>query len=527
MALTPTYSVGTVSVSAGGSIVTGSGTLFFASGARQGDVFEHAGLTVSIESVDSNVQITLSRPWPGPTVSGAPYDIRYTPDAARVLAASRQAIAMFDEARPLLDGALPTFADAVSKAANASTLRTIPAIVEGQLQEWVADPAGTALGGGWKAADKTTVRAFGGDLAAAHATGEPVDYGSKLWAGDASSGYFNLYGASKYRTASYDRIQLGLNGSPVNDPRPVYAVHKFTSADRSADASAWDQTAYFSLVKKTGNAFGAALTGFARSDGGDGDMIGVHARAARYTANGRGYGLWAYFAGYVESTQPGHAAEVNGFTTYDPGYGSTHQLVRLVMADSSSDVNRFGTALSIGPATLGGANNGFHTGIRVEAGAIIRTTGDDGEFLRIDAPILGDGSIGGFRFAKGNAGHAGIFKYALRTDEATFAGNEAIRLANGQRVSWFNGGVRVGSLTGGATALSLTGVMLNVVNPVSNVALQAAGVSVVGTRKTGWSAPTGTTTRTTFATSTVTTAQLAERVKALIDDLTSHGLIGE
>lgn len=55
----------------------------------------------------------------------------------------------------------------------------------------------------------------------------------------------------------------------------------------------------------------------------------------------------------------------------------------------------------------------------------------------------------------------------------------------------------------------------------ASVALQ-----VVGLRKTGWGAPTGTATRTTFNTATVTLAQLAERVKALIDDLTTHGLIG-
>lgn len=52
------------------------------------------------------------------------------------------------------------------------------------------------------------------------------------------------------------------------------------------------------------------------------------------------------------------------------------------------------------------------------------------------------------------------------------------------------------------------------------------GTQVLTTRQTGWSAPTGTATRTSFATSTVTTAQLAERVKAVIDDLTAHGLIG-
>ena len=45
-------------------------------------------------------------------------------------------------------------------------------------------------------------------------------------------------------------------------------------------------------------------------------------------------------------------------------------------------------------------------------------------------------------------------------------------------------------------------------------------------RPTGWGAPTGTATRTTFATTTATVTQLAERLKALIDDLTAEGLIG-
>lgn len=47
-------------------------------------------------------------------------------------------------------------------------------------------------------------------------------------------------------------------------------------------------------------------------------------------------------------------------------------------------------------------------------------------------------------------------------------------------------------------------------------------------RASGWTAPTGTATRTTFDTATVTTTQLAERVKALIDDLyttSGYGLL--
>ena len=68
-------------------------------------------------------------------------------------------------------------------------------------------------------------------------------------------------------------------------------------------------------------------------------------------------------------------------------------------------------------------------------------------------------------------------------------------------------------------------------NGIVNVAgatpqYQVSGTQVLTTRRPGWSAPTGTATRTTFATGTVTLPQLAERVKALIDDLTTHGLIG-
>lgn len=53
------------------------------------------------------------------------------------------------------------------------------------------------------------------------------------------------------------------------------------------------------------------------------------------------------------------------------------------------------------------------------------------------------------------------------------------------------------------------------------------GYQVVGARVTGWATTyAGSATRSTFDTTTVTTAQLAERVKALLDDLITHGLIG-
>lgn len=53
------------------------------------------------------------------------------------------------------------------------------------------------------------------------------------------------------------------------------------------------------------------------------------------------------------------------------------------------------------------------------------------------------------------------------------------------------------------------------------------GVQVAGTRSTGWTAMTGAADKSsTYAVGSVTLAQLAGRVKALQDALTTYGLIG-
>jgi hypothetical protein len=52
------------------------------------------------------------------------------------------------------------------------------------------------------------------------------------------------------------------------------------------------------------------------------------------------------------------------------------------------------------------------------------------------------------------------------------------------------------------------------------------GTQVLGPRVTGWTSPTGTASRSGYATTTATVTQLAQTLKALIDDLTTHGIIG-
>lgn len=94
MALPTSYAVGTASVNASETAVTGQGTTWLTSGLRPGDLFTAAGLSVRIASVNSNTSLTLAYPWPGSNRSAAAYEVRYTPDAERVMAASRTVIDM-------------------------------------------------------------------------------------------------------------------------------------------------------------------------------------------------------------------------------------------------------------------------------------------------------------------------------------------------------------------------------------------------------------------------------------------------
>lgn len=63
-------------------------------------------------------------------------------------------------------------------------------------------------------------------------------------------------------------------------------------------------------------------------------------------------------------------------------------------------------------------------------------------------------------------------------------------------------------------------------NLATGKTIRVNSVQVLGARRTGWQVPSGTFSKSTFSTSTVTVTQLAERVKALIDDLLFHGIIG-
>ena len=75
------YTTGTVSVANGGTVVTGAATGWTIN-LVTGGLFNAAGYSVPIASVDSDTQITLAYGWPGAALAGAAYHILLTPSAA-------------------------------------------------------------------------------------------------------------------------------------------------------------------------------------------------------------------------------------------------------------------------------------------------------------------------------------------------------------------------------------------------------------------------------------------------------------
>lgn len=115
-----------------------------------------------------------------------------------------------------------------------------------------------------------------------------------------------------------------------------------------------------------------------------------------------------------------------------------------------------------------------------------------------------------FTLYGGSAGGGGAFVRVYGSAHASKANRVEIATAGGT----------VAALFAGDGAASLAGAL------TVGGAISVGGSQVVAARRSGWVVPSGTASRTSFDTASVTTEALAERVKALIDDLAAHGLIG-
>jgi len=190
--------------------------------------------------------------------------------------------------------------------------------------------------------------------------------------------------------------------------------------------------------------------------------------------------------------------------------GTTRTLIGFDLDSAGADVIYMhedlvceaGVSVTAGDLTMTSGN------VAIAQGAYMRFQGNTASREEIDSHVAGVLNI---------SSRAGTHFYMDTDNNAAANVKQVIFYSNATRAA--GTATEVASLTDGG-AFSCTG------NINTSGIFSVDSTQVVSNRVTGWGAPSGTATRTTFDTTTVTTEQLAERVHALIDDLTTHGLIG-
>jgi len=338
-----------------------------------------------------------------------------------------------------------------------------------------------------------------------------------------------MYGSSIHTSAVGNLVQAGLPNAPTGIAQPVTWVQKFSSVNRSVVPTNFDQVGYFGLIKQSGDAYSVALTGFARIDGGDGgDTVGVHGRAQVNNVAGSGFAGW-----FVAETSANIADEVvdligieinfvNRKTTplpFTPAPGKgTYRGLAVLTADSGRNGH---IGIDVGKQSI--ALGGWYRGLRIRKDGVEGDTVSGGKTccaLLEGRATLADGRVTGVVFGSGYF-RAGI---DFRDSDQIIGDNRAINLRPDHRIYWNETGDAISRYVHVASG-SNTFAAVNL-NIDTNGDYRVNNARVVTDRQVGWGAMTGTATRTSFATSTVTLEELAERVKALLDDLAVHGLIG-
>ncbi len=214
-------------------------------------------------------------------------------------------------------------------------------------------------------------------------------------------------------------------------------------------------------------------------------------------------------------------------------------------------------ALTItGATTLSAASDGLTIAKATGTTLVVSSTAGSTSTLTGAVTIAGGLGVNGYTNTAGLVSTAGSIPVTVRLSDATTGGSvEVMRLdhttsgtptAGFGLTQWFMAKSsttetqRVALLSAtwaDATHATRRGRLgfqcADYVNEFECLAIEAGGgsakIGFLGANpiiRTLMAAASGTATRTTFATSTVTTVQLAERVKALIDDLRTYGLLG-
>jgi len=371
-------------------------------------------------------------------------------------------------------------------------------------------------------------------ISLAHGANPAVFYPDGNYSPGADS---NLYNSVTVRNAIGPRWQSGVTGTPVADARPVVWVQKHTSA---AYSGGWDEGAiYGALIKESGDAYGAGITGYVATFGGSGDMTGVHGRARTAVDGSNGFGVWAY--AHNTAAAPGRVvaveADIRNDSATQPTWAATAQ---------TGAISNIVVALSDG---ISGAHHGirfpqraadnfqrFWTGLQFDTNTIMPTDASgNGEAIRIRGASYASGRYGGVTLGDSVGTH--MLTYGLRTLHADISNQAAVWMARDHRIIW---GPDQGS--GAGRWVTITSDAAPTFD-VHGATVSVNGVQVLKGRRTGWGNASGTVDRSAWSTysaptigASYTQAQIqaladavqanSRRLAALQQDLTDHGVIG-
>lgn len=302
----------------------------------------------------------------------------------------------------------------------------------------------------------------------------------------------------------------GTDAAPATNPNAIIYLEKRVNADESNHNDHGGLDVRMKKVSGSNNAY-AAFFG-AEDAGGDAGIISPFIAAAR-TSNPNTQRLYAMDV-FVEKTVAinngfivGHAVGIIDSSGEDNGWHAA-------IGDGTSIGGMYETYVGRGTFGLGlrgGEGTGYYTGLIFDQNSILPDSfSTSSEAIRIRGGATAPDKYKGIWF------HDGFLTTGINFAGPNYTNNSIMVIPK-------DGAIMFGQDHTANTTLSWTS--LDKLN-INNGALAVNGNQVIGGRITGWGAATGTATRTSFSTSGVTTAQLAEHVKALIDDLLNHGLIG-
>lgn len=313
----------------------------------------------------------------------------------------------------------------------------------------------------------------------------------------AASGRYNLYISGTAQNIIVGKLRLG-DTTPPSSLLEVAGTSAFTGLMAITNA----------LGASSATTIGVENQVTATGSGGTTDIRGFRTRA---TASGTAAlaNVTGGISGAQVDTTSGTTTTAYGFQAYvRQSGGGVITDGRAFTAFLQATTGSIGTAYIYEAASTSVATGGT---IALVAGLHV---GDVGHATAVTQAY-------GIRILNTSASAA---VYGLAIETTSGSGKWAL-YSSGSAPSAHAGKLRVGDTTAPTEVLEVAGAVLVTTGNVYKVGSN----QVIAARKTGWATATGTATRTTFDTATVTLPELAERVKAMIDDLhatAGHGLIG-